>query len=484
MYLYDSLIVRSVGDPISPRSVVRMKSESEYISHYGIPGQKWGVRRFQNEDGTLTAEGRERYDIADPKEATREVTNAYNRYLRARKSKKATPEKKLMTKAEWLYKADKNYDVSIRKQINREIDKKVDISKRRLELEKAFLAKGMSQKEAQISAVKRERVEKVLKIAGAATLAVALAYAGTKVIPYINRVRDQKIPRNSVLQNLSTDAQKTLDNPFYAVYKNKDKMHYLGYFGGQHLRGNRGVDVYKMTAQAGKGMRVASERTGKKALTSLLKDDKDFRLALEDTINGDWKNYSFNNQFLAKPGEHDYLLGRLRNGKANRKLYDAVNTMLTSHGTSNQIMNDKFYTKLKKMGYDAIIDVNDKYNVYRYRGTNPLIVFNPAKLIDKKNELIPTETMRTMVKYANQRVHNVDISRAAKNTVGVYIKTYGMATLSGLGFAGLVVSTNKADKKATYRKVVALYKKEHPDTKLTDSEILENELGQKRSKHK
>lgn len=31
-----------------------------YLIHYGIPGQKWGVRRFQNEDGTWTSEGLER----------------------------------------------------------------------------------------------------------------------------------------------------------------------------------------------------------------------------------------------------------------------------------------------------------------------------------------------------------------------------------------------------------------------------------------
>ena len=31
------------------------------LMHYGILGQKWGVRRFQNPDGTLTAAGRRRY---------------------------------------------------------------------------------------------------------------------------------------------------------------------------------------------------------------------------------------------------------------------------------------------------------------------------------------------------------------------------------------------------------------------------------------
>lgn len=31
------------------------------LYHHGIKGQKWGVRRYQNEDGSLTAEGKERY---------------------------------------------------------------------------------------------------------------------------------------------------------------------------------------------------------------------------------------------------------------------------------------------------------------------------------------------------------------------------------------------------------------------------------------
>lgn len=43
-----------------------MRYESDnYLVHHGIKGQHWGVRRFQNEDGTLTEEGRRRY-LADP----------------------------------------------------------------------------------------------------------------------------------------------------------------------------------------------------------------------------------------------------------------------------------------------------------------------------------------------------------------------------------------------------------------------------------
>ena len=44
-----------------------------YIYHHGIKGQKWGRRRFQNEDGSLTPAGKERYGDDDVEELSRNL---------------------------------------------------------------------------------------------------------------------------------------------------------------------------------------------------------------------------------------------------------------------------------------------------------------------------------------------------------------------------------------------------------------------------
>ena len=39
------------------------KMNDVYLSHHGILGMKWGIRRYQNKDGTLTKEGRKRLGL-------------------------------------------------------------------------------------------------------------------------------------------------------------------------------------------------------------------------------------------------------------------------------------------------------------------------------------------------------------------------------------------------------------------------------------
>ena len=41
------------------------REQDDYLEHHGIKGQKWGVRRFENSDGTLTEEGKKRYGVSD-----------------------------------------------------------------------------------------------------------------------------------------------------------------------------------------------------------------------------------------------------------------------------------------------------------------------------------------------------------------------------------------------------------------------------------
>lgn len=52
-----------------------------YLIHHGIKGQKWGVRRFQNDDGTYTALGKSRRNKSISDDDKEKIKNAKGHYM-------------------------------------------------------------------------------------------------------------------------------------------------------------------------------------------------------------------------------------------------------------------------------------------------------------------------------------------------------------------------------------------------------------------
>lgn len=83
----------------------KVKLDVTFLAHHGVTGQKWGVRRYQEKDGSLTPEGRQHWGIGPAREKIklawknrkvfRPKTEAEKKkLLKAKEAKKAENEKK------------------------------------------------------------------------------------------------------------------------------------------------------------------------------------------------------------------------------------------------------------------------------------------------------------------------------------------------------------------------------------------------------
>lgn len=96
---------------------------ANYLSHYGIKGQKWGVRRFQNADGSLTSAGKSRYVSPDIK-TRKQLIGGYNKNI--------SDAKKFHDKAEKANRQGKSEEARMNDKMSRKLSRNAARDARRI----------------------------------------------------------------------------------------------------------------------------------------------------------------------------------------------------------------------------------------------------------------------------------------------------------------------------------------------------------------
>lgn len=101
---------------------------TDTLAHYGIKGQKWGIRRYQNENGTLTDAGKKRYSIIGMKiDVARAKKQARKENVRGRKkgSTGSNYDKAIKEKEKLYDYLDKRLDETYQKEHNAKSEKEM-----------------------------------------------------------------------------------------------------------------------------------------------------------------------------------------------------------------------------------------------------------------------------------------------------------------------------------------------------------------------
>lgn len=394
------------------------------LYHFGVKGMKWGVRRYQNEDGSLTSLGKKRDKMLSDRKTAKKHSTTSN-----------------MVKAE--YSRREFEDAKTRLKLENQKKK----SKRQQDLEKKYIDQGFAKDEAEIKAYNRAKTETILKVAGGIALASAAAYVAYK---HYDKVTDRVFEKGSEIGRLTNNGSEPTNRAFYGFVNKHDKDRYEGLY-GKTLGANG--PVYRKAMRAAGDINVASPESARKVLKNMFDTDKQSFDVFKKNIDA--------MASAVPPTTKQGKLWRkakqeLDSGKIGDNTYKAFNTTLVLHTKEQQPINDKFYSAMKKAGYGAIRDVNDKENS-GYFAKNPLIVFDTDKI-----------NVEGFTKLGNDHIDSMFAKEQGKIAAHTLANQYGPI---GAAFA-TSIGAMKLVKRSNETKFVENYRKQHPESTLSNNEIL------------
>lgn len=394
------------------------------LYHFGVKGMKWGVRRYQNEDGSLTSLGKKRDKMLSDRKTAKKHSTTSN-----------------MVKAE--YSRREFEDAKTRLKLENQKKK----SKRQQDLEKKYIDQGFAKDEAEIKAYNRAKTETILKVAGGIALASAAAYVAYK---HYDKVTDRVFEKGSEIGRLTNNGSEPTNRAFYGFVNKHDKDRYEGLY-GKTLGANG--PVYRKAMRAAGDINVASPESARKVLKNMFDTDK-------QSFDVFKKNIDVMASVVPPTTKQGKLWRKakqeLDSGKIGDNTYKAFNTTLVLHTKEQQPINDKFYSAMKKAGYGAIRDVNDKENS-GYFAKNPLIVFDTDKI-----------NVEGFTKLGNDHIDSMFAKEQGKIAAHTLANQYGPI---GAAFA-TSIGAMKLVKRSNETKFVENYRKRHPESTLSNNEIL------------
>ena len=394
------------------------------LYHFGVKGMKWGVRKYQNEDGSLTSLGKKRDKMLSDRKTAKKHSTTSN-----------------MVKAQ--YSRREFEDAKTRLKLENQKKK----SKRQQDLEKKYIDQGFAKDEAEIKAYNRAKTETILKVAGGIALASAAAYVAYK---HYDKVTDRVFEKGSEIGRLTNNGSEPTNRAFYGFVNKHDKDRYEGLY-GKTLGANG--PVYRKAMRAAGDINVASPESARKVLKNMFDTDKQSFDVFKKNIDA--------MASVVPPTTKQGKLWRkakqeLDSGKIGDNTYKAFNTTLVLHTKEQQPINDKFYSAMKKAGYGAIRDVNDKENS-GYFAKNPLIVFDTDKI-----------NVEGFTKLGNDHIDSMFAKEQGKIAAHTLANQYGPI---GAAFA-TSIGAMKLVKRSNETKFVENYRKRHPESTLSNNEIL------------